>query len=145
METRFSFKNVSPAGYAAMVELEKFLAKATIQKNLMALIKIRASQINGCGFCIDMHATLARQSGETERRIYALSAWRELPFFSAEERAVLEMTEALTLVAQHQLPDAVYNEARRHFDEAALAEIIVAIATINAWNRIAIATRWLPE
>ena len=145
METRFSFEKVSPAAYAAMVELEKFLTKAGVKKSLLELIKVRASQINGCGFCIDIHTTIARQLGETERRLYALSAWRETPFFSAEERAALAVTEALTQVAQQQLPDEIYNEARRFFDETALTEIIMVIATINAWNRIAIATRWLPE
>jgi AhpD family alkylhydroperoxidase len=145
MEARFSFEKVSPAAYAAMVELEKFLAKAGVKKSLLELLKIRASQINGCGFCIDMHTRIARQLGETERRLYALSAWRETPFYSAEERAALAVTEALTQVARHQLPDEIYNEARRFFDETALTEIIMAIATINAWNRIAIATRWLPE
>ncbi|UHA73621.1 carboxymuconolactone decarboxylase family protein [Paenibacillus sp. 481] len=144
METRMNMERVNPKGYAAMLELEKYSASTSLDKSMKELIKIRASQINGCAFCIDMHTKDARKHGETEQRIYALNAWREVPFFSPEERAVLALTEAVTLVTQGHVPDDVYNEARRYFDETTTAEIIMAIVTINAWNRIAIATRKMP-
>ncbi|MFM1653313.1 carboxymuconolactone decarboxylase family protein [Brevibacillus sp. B_LB10_24] len=144
METRFQMEKVNPNGYAAMIGLEKYLQTASIDKKLKELIKIRASQINGCAFCIDMHTKDARKLGETERRIYALNAWRETPFFTPEERAVLALTEAVTLVTEGHVPDEVYSEVRRYFDETQTAELIMAIVTINAWNRIAISTRKMP-
>ncbi|EEM01800.1 Alkylhydroperoxidase AhpD core [Bacillus pseudomycoides] len=109
------------------------------------LIKIRASQINGCAYCIDIHTKDARKLGETEQRIYALNAWRETPFFTQEERAVLALTEAITLVAETHVPDEVYEEVRNFFEEEQIAEIIMQIVTINAWNRIGVSTRLMPE
>lgn len=144
METRFFMEKVNPKGYTAMLELEKYLMSTSIGKKLKELIKIRASQINGCAFCIDMHTKDARKIGETEQRIYALNAWRETPFFTPEERAVLALTEAITLVTEGHVPDDVYNDVRRYFDETKTAEIIMAIVTINAWNRIGISTRKMP-
>lgn len=144
MKTRFLMEKVNPQGYAAMAGLEKSVASSSIDPKLKELIKIRASQVNGCAFCIDMHTKDARKLGETEQRIYALNAWRETPFFTPSERAVLALTEAITLVTEEHVPDEVYEEVRSHFDEAATAEIIMAIVTINAWNRIAIATRKMP-
>ncbi|MBN3526576.1 carboxymuconolactone decarboxylase family protein [Paenibacillus apiarius] len=144
MDTRFKMEEVNPKGYAGMIELEKAQMSAGIDKRMKELIKIRASQINGCAFCIDMHTKDARKLGETEQRIYALNAWRETPFFTPEERAVLALTEAVTLITEGHVPDEVYKEARRYFDEKATAEIIMAIATINAWNRIAISSRKMP-
>lgn len=137
METRFFMEKANPKGYTAMLELEKYLMSTSIDKKLRELIKIRASQINGCAFCIDMHTKDARKIGETEQRIYALNAWRETPFFTPEERTVLALTEG-------HVADDVYNEVRRYFDETKTSEIIMAIVTINAWNRIAIATRKIP-
>ncbi|CEH28091.1 alkylhydroperoxidase [Aneurinibacillus migulanus] len=145
METRFFMEKVNPKGYTAMLELEKYLMSTSIDKKLKELIKIRASQINGCAFCIDMHTKDARKIGETEQRIYALNAWRETPFFTPEERAVLALTEAITLVTEGHVPDDVYNDVRRYFDETKTAEIIMAIVTINAWNRIGISTRKMPS
>lgn len=145
METRFLMGEVNPEGYKAMVNLEKYLMTTSINETLKELIKIRASQINGCAYCIDRHTKDARKLGETEQRIYALNAWRETPFFTQEERAVLALTEAITLVAETHVPDDVYEEARKYFEEKQIAEIIMQIATINAWNRIGVSTRLIPE
>ncbi|KRE48561.1 carboxymuconolactone decarboxylase family protein [Paenibacillus sp. Soil522] len=134
-----------PAAYQAMIGLEKFLDTTSISKQLKELIKIRASQINGCAYCIDMHTKDARALGETEQRIYALSAWRDTPFFTPAERAVLALTESVTVITKEHVPDAVYDEAARHFDSKQVGEIIMAIITINAWNRIAISTNMMPE
>ncbi|MBM7587326.1 AhpD family alkylhydroperoxidase [Bacillus pakistanensis] len=145
METRFNMGKVNPEGYKAMVGLEKYLMTTSMNESLKELIKIRASQINGCAYCIDLHTKEARERGETEQRIYALNAWRETPFFTKEERAVLALTEAITLVADTHVPDEVYEEVRTFFDEKQVAEIIMQIAAINAWNRIAVSTRLMPE
>ena len=110
----------------------------------MHLLKLRASQINGCAYCIDMHAIDARAAGETEQRLYALDAWRETPFFDERERAGLAWIEAVTLVSQSHVPDAVYEEARQHFSEKELVDLTYLASTINAWNRIAIAMRAVP-
>lgn len=144
MLSRLSMKLVNPEGYAAMSGLERYVAGTSLNANLKELIKIRASQINGCAFCIDMHTKDARRLGEAERRIYALNAWQESPFFTPVERSVLALTEAITLVAGTHVPDEVYNEVREHFDERETAEIMMCIVTINAWNRIAISTRMMP-
>lgn len=144
METRFLMEKVNPEGYRGMLELEKAQASSGIDPILKELIKIRASQLNGCAFCLNMHTKDARQNGETEQRIYALNAWREAPFFTEKERAVLALTEAVTRIGEHGLPDEIYNEVRTHFTEAETAELIMAAVTINAWNRIAIATRKMP-
>lgn len=144
METRFLMNKAAPGGYDAMLGLEKFVESSSIPKSLRELIKIRASQINSCAFCIDMHTKEARKLGETEQRIYALNAWRETPFFTAEERAVLALTEAVTLVADTHVPDDVYEDVRRFYDERQTAEIVMQIVTINAWNRIGVTTRLMP-
>ncbi|RNB89435.1 carboxymuconolactone decarboxylase family protein [Brevibacillus fluminis] len=144
MQTRFDMGKVSPEGYRAMIGLEQYVMNTSISKSLRELIKIRASQLNGCAFCIDMHTKEARSMGETEQRIYGLNAWQESPFYSPEERAVLGLTDAVTLLAQTHVPDDVYEEVRRYFDEKQTAEIIMQIVTINAWNRIAVSTRKLP-
>ncbi|GBG10550.1 alkylhydroperoxidase [Paenibacillus sp. MY03] len=140
MEQRMVLNEVNPAAYAAMTGLEKFLAGSSLDKTLKELVKIRASQINGCAFCLHMHATDARRNGETEIRIYTLNAWRETPYFTPAERAALALTEAVTLVAGNHVPDDVYAEAAEHFDQKQLSELLMAIVTINAWNRIAITT-----
>lgn len=145
MQSRLSMKSVNPDAYAAMSGLERYVTATTLDPRLKELIKIRASQINGCAFCIDMHTKDARKLGETEQRIYALNAWREAPFFTSAERSVLALTEAVTLVADTHVPDEVYNEVRVHFDEHQTAEIIMSIVTINAWNRIAVSTRMMPS
>jgi AhpD family alkylhydroperoxidase len=136
---------VVPEGYGIMVRLDRWVSEAGIDPGLYELIKIRASQINRCAFCIDMHTRDAREMGETEQRIYALSAWREAPFFSEKERAALGLTESVTLLSESGVPDEVWDEAERHFGERDLANLLMAIVTINAWNRIAASPRMLPK
>ena len=144
MESRMDMGKVDPAAFQAIMALEKYVQSSELDKKLIHLIKIRASQVNGCAFCIDMHTKDARKDGETEQRIYELNAWRETPFFSQEERAVLALTEEVTRVSENHVPDGVYAEAKRYFNDNQLAQIIMAIVTINSWNRIAITTRMLP-
>lgn len=143
MKTRIHIDKVEPAGYKAILGLEKFIESTPLTKTHKDLIKIRASQINGCAFCIDMHTKDARKAGETEQRIYALNAWRDTPFFSEEERAVLALTEEVTLISNH-VSDATYEQAAKVFDETYMAQVILAIITINAWNRIGITTNLIP-
>ncbi|NEP36826.1 carboxymuconolactone decarboxylase family protein [Moorena sp. SIO3B2] len=144
MEARWELKKVEPAAYLAMNSLENYVNKSGLDKTLIKLIKIRAFQLNKCAFCIDMHTKEARSNGETEQRIYVLNAWRETPFFSPEERAVLELTEAVTLISENQVPNSVYEEVSRYFSETEIAKLLMAIVTINAWNRIAITTKMIP-
>lgn len=144
MQTRFTMNKVNPAAYEAMFALERYVESTSIPKPLRELIKIRASQLNSCAFCIDMHTKEARRLGETEQRIYALNAWRETPFFTPEERAVLAFTEAVTLLADTHVPDDVYEEVRSYFDELQTSEILMQIVTINAWNRLGVSTRLMP-
>lgn len=143
MKERLDYASVSPAGLDAMRALERHLQRSAIGRCLFELVKIRASQLNGCAFCIDMHTKVARAHGETEQRIYALSAWRETPFFDERERTALAWTEALTHIGAG-VPDNIYDWVRRHFDEAQLVDLTYAIVAINGWNRIAIAFRKLP-
>ncbi|MDJ0694225.1 MAG: carboxymuconolactone decarboxylase family protein [Mastigocoleus sp. MO_167.B18] len=143
MQPRMEFE-VDSAAYGAMLQLEKYVRGCGIDAKLLELIKIRASQINGCAFCIDMHTKDARLYGETEQRIYALSAWRETPFFTAEERAVLNFTEAVTMISADHISDEIYDDVCRYFTQDEVANILMAIITINAWNRIAITTRVVP-
>lgn len=145
MNQRMQMGSVNPKGYQAMVELEKYVMSTSIDKRLLELIKIRTSQLNGCAYCINMHTRDARKLGETEQRIYALSAWRETPYFTAKERAVLALTESVTLIAQSHVPDEIYDEVTRYYDTHEVAEIIMAIVTINAWNRIGVSTRMIPQ
>ncbi|MFI9586643.1 carboxymuconolactone decarboxylase family protein [Streptomyces sp. NPDC052236] len=145
---RVALKKVTPQVSGAMGALHRAAVAAAIdakiEPELLELIRIRASQLNGCAFCLDMHTKDARAQGETEQRVYALNAWRETPFFTERERAALALTEAVTLVHDGQVPDAVYREAAEVFDEAQLAALIWAATVINAYNRIAIATRMAP-
>lgn len=145
METRMQWKTVDPEAYKAMSALETYVRNSGLDKKLMELVKIRASQINGCAFCLDMHAFDARKHGETEQRLYTLAGWRDAPFFTDRERAALALTEAITLVSATHVPDDVYNEAARHFSERELLQLIMLIVTINGWNRIVITTRTLPQ
>jgi AhpD family alkylhydroperoxidase len=133
----------APDAMKAMAALESYVANCGLERSLIELVKTRASQINGCAFCLHMHTRDARAQGETEERLYLLDAWRESPLYSDRERAALGWTEAVTLVSQTHVPDAVFEEARRHFDEAELAKLTLLIATINAWNRLAISFRSL--
>ncbi|NPC94883.1 carboxymuconolactone decarboxylase family protein [Bacillus sp. WMMC1349] len=145
MKTRFLMEKVNPQGYAGMLELEKAQRSSSIDPILKELIKVRASQLNGCAFCLNMHTKDARKNGETEQRLYALNAWREAPFYTEEERAVLAMTEAITCIADQGLPDDVYQKVRQFFSETETAELIMAAITINAWNRIAMTTLKMPS
>jgi AhpD family alkylhydroperoxidase len=144
MEPRLNPQKVSPAAYHAMSTLEVFVRKSKLEPSLLELVKMRASQINGCAYCIDMHSKDARAEGESEQRLYALNAWRETPFFTDRERAALAWTEAVTLVSEGHVPDAVYEEAKAHFSEEELVNLTMAIVTINGWNRLAIAFRAVP-
>jgi AhpD family alkylhydroperoxidase len=143
MKERIEYDKVSPGGYQAMLALEKHLAQCSIDAKLQNLIKLRASQINGCAYCIDMHWKDARASGESELRLYALDAWREYPDYTDRERAALSWTESLTRLVD-RVPDAIYESARKHFSEAELADLTYAVVTINAWNRISISMRSVP-
>jgi AhpD family alkylhydroperoxidase len=144
MEPRIAYNKYSPDALHAMFALEKHLKSSTIEEKLLHLIKLRASQINGCAYCIDMHSIDARAIGDTEQRLYALSAWRETPFFTPRERAALAWTEALTLVSQNHVPDELYEATRKEFSENEIVDLTYAVATINAWNRLAIAMRAVP-
>jgi AhpD family alkylhydroperoxidase len=145
MQTRINAQKVSPAAYKAMLNLEMYIRQSSgLEHSLIGLIKTRASQINGCAFCIDMHTKDARAAGETEQRLYALNAWRETPFYTDRERAALAWTEAITLIADGHAPDDVYEEVRQRFTEEELVNLTLAIVTINGWNRLSIAFRALP-
>jgi AhpD family alkylhydroperoxidase len=143
MSTRIRIDKAEPEGYKAILGLEKFIEGTSLTKTHKDLIKIRASQINGCAFCIDMHTKDARKAGETEQRIFMLNAWRDAPFYSEEEQAILALTEEVTLISNH-VSDATYEQAAKVLDEKYLAQVILAIITINAWNRIGIATKLIP-
>jgi AhpD family alkylhydroperoxidase len=144
MEHRLNPYKASPKGYQAMVVLENFVANCGLERPLLELIKMRASQINGCAYCLDMHSKDARALGESERRLYLLNAWREAPFYSERERAALEWAEAVTLVAETHVPDDVYASVSKQFSDEELANLTLAIATINSWNRLSIAFRSEP-
>lgn len=144
MENRISIKQIEPDAYKAMLALENYLKTSKVSSTHKELIKIRASQINGCAFCINMHTKEARQNGETEQRIYLLNAWRECDLFTDEEKALLALTEEVTLI-QNGVSDETYRLAAKFFDEHYLAQIIIVIVTINAWNRISVTSRTQPE
>ena len=141
MEARLEYARKSPAGYRAYLALNQFVQECGLEHSLLELVKIRASQLNGCAFCLDMHTLDARAAGETEQRLHLLAAWREAPFYSDRERAALAWTEAVTLVSETRVPDDVFQEARRHFSEEELVNLTWAVVTINGWNRVAIAFR----
>jgi AhpD family alkylhydroperoxidase len=144
MEGRLEIQKVAPQAYRAMLGLESYVKNARLEPTLLELVKIRASQINGCAYCLDMHTKNARANGESEQRLYALNAWRETPFFTERERAALAWTESLTLISQDHAPDEVYEEARRHFTEEEIVNLSMAIVAINGWNRILIGFRAVP-
>jgi AhpD family alkylhydroperoxidase len=144
MKERISYATVSPDAIKAMRELEKYVASSGLERNLYELVKTRASQINGCAYCLDMHTKDARKAGETEQRLYALSAWRETPFYTDRERAALEWTEALTLISENNVPDSLYESVHKHFDENEMVALSMAIVAINGWNRLAIGFRTVP-
>jgi AhpD family alkylhydroperoxidase len=136
---------VSPAAYQAMLGLEMFVRKQSkLEPALIQLVKMRASQINGCAYCIDMHSKDARAEGEAEQCLYALSAWEDTPFFTGRERAALALTEAITLIRDSHDPDAVYENAKKNLSEEELVNLTLAIITINGWNRLSITFRSVP-
>jgi AhpD family alkylhydroperoxidase len=138
---RMNYVRVAPGIYHAMRGLEQYLAGSGLEPALLHLVRLRASQVNGCAYCIDMHWKDLRALGETEQRLYSLDAWRECPWYSDRERAALAWTEAVTLVAATHVPDAVYAEARAALGEKELADLTLAVVAINGWNRLAIAAR----
>lgn len=141
MENRINLSKVAPAAYEAMIGLEKFMAQSGLDKGLYELIKLRASQINGCAYCINMHTRDAMKMGETAQRLFLLDAWRETELYTDKEKAVLALTESMTLIAQNHVPDEIYQAAAKQLSEKELAAVIMAIVTINGWNRIAISGR----
>jgi AhpD family alkylhydroperoxidase len=141
MEPRLDYFKHAPGARAAMWALEKYARESGLEAPLLELVRLRASQINGCAYCIDMHTKDARAQGEAEQRLYALSVWREGPFFTSRERAALEWTEAVTEIATSHAPDAVYERARTEFTTTELVNLTMAIIAINGWNRLAIAFR----
>jgi AhpD family alkylhydroperoxidase len=145
MQQRLDANRIAPDGYKAMSGLQAYVNGCGLEASLLELVKIRASQINGCAFCIAMHTQDARKLGESDDRMHLLNAWEEAPVYTPRERAALAWTEAVTLVTEGHVPDAVYEEARKHFSEKELVDLTYAVMTINAWNRIAIAFRKQPR
>ena len=144
MKPRFDLLHVSPGLIHAMLALERQVQKAGLDGKLLDLVRMRASQINGCAYCLDMHSKDARANGETEQRLYGLNAWRETPYYSARERAALEWTESLTLVSDTGVPDDVYERVRQQFSEDELVHLSLAVVAINGWNRLNVAARTVP-
>lgn len=144
MQPRIDARNASPEALNAMLGLERFLHSCGLPANLLHLLKLRVSQLNGCAYCIDMHSKDLRAAGETEQRLYLLDAWREAPFYSERERAALAWAEAVTQVTEGHVPDAVYQQARSQFSEPELVNLTLAVVTINGWNRLSIAFRAVP-
>lgn len=145
MPSRINLNRVAPQGYEAMLALQAYVNQCGLEQPLMELVKIRASQLNGCAFCIDMHTRDALKHGISQQRMHLLNAWREAPLYSERERAALAWTEALTFIAEGHAADEVYQQVRQQFSDKELADLSFAIATINAWNRLAIAMRTPPR
>ena len=141
---RIAVEKLVPAASRALNALDEAVRKSRIEAGLLDLVRLRASQINGCAYCVDVHSRDALAAGETERRVFALTVWRETPFFTARQRAALELTEAMTRLADHPVPDDVVDRAAAHFSERELAELIWAITVINAWNRLGATARPWP-
>jgi len=144
VEQRLDVAKVAPAAGRAMFALEKFVRESGLETSLLELMRLRASQINGCAYCIDMHTKDARAGGETEQRLYTLSVWRETPFFTGRERAALEWTEAVTDITRNDVPDDLYIRVRKEFNEGELVNLTMAVIAINGWNRLAIPFRVVP-
>lgn len=144
MSSRLTHVEAGAGAYQAMLQLEHYVQNCGLEDSLLNLIKTRASQLNGCAYCLDMHTKDARAVGENEQRLYLLPAWREAPFYSERERAALEWTEAVTLIAEDHVPDEVYAAVHPHFSDEELVNLTLAISTINAWNRFAISFRSEP-
>lgn len=144
MTARLDYRALAGEGVAKIGQIEQYLSTGAIERSLRELVKLRASQINGCAFCIDMHTKDARANGETEQRLYGLTAWRETPFYSERERAALAWTEALTLISTNDVADELYEATREWFDEREIVDLTLAIIAINSWNRLAISFRTPP-
>ena len=144
MRARLNYAKAAPGVYDAMDALDRYLQDCGLERSLLLLVQLRASQINGCAYCLDMHWKDLRAIGETEHRLYSLDAWRECPYYTVKERAALAWTEAVTLLADGHVSDAVYEQARSHLSERELSDLTLAIAAINAWNRLSIAARLVP-
>lgn len=144
MQPRFNYTEANPAALEAMMALEKFARSSGIDRGLYELIKLRASQINGCSFCIDMHAKDLLNQGESLDRLLLLTAWREAPVYTEKERAALELTECVTRISEGGVPDHVYESVRAHFSEKEYVDLVMAINVINCWNRLAISTGMFP-
>lgn len=144
MKARMNYAKAAPVLSNAMNALENYIDNCGIEPGLQDLMKLRASQLNGCAYCIDMHTLDARARGETEQRLYSLSAWQDTPFYSERERAALLWTEKVTLIAVDHVPNEVYEQVRQHFSEQELANLTMILATINAWNRLCISFRSVP-
>lgn len=144
MTARINFRSVQPNALQAMLALQSYVNHSALEPRLLELVKMRASQLNGCAYCLDMHSKDARAHGESEQRLYLLDAWREAPFYSERERAALEWTEAVTRIGDGHVPDAVYLAVRVHFSEQELVDLTIAVIAINGWNRLSIAFRSMP-
>lgn len=141
---RIRYSKIAPRGVEILHDLENYIKSSGLEPSLLELVRIRASQINNCAYCIDMHTKDARTRGESEQRLYGLSAWHESPFYNERERSALAWTEAVTRVDEDQVPDAIYEKARMYFDEKELADLTFAVIAINSWNRLAISFRTMP-
>jgi AhpD family alkylhydroperoxidase len=144
MEARLDYRKASPSAAKAMLDLQTYVRKCGLDRSLVELLCLRASQINGCAWCIDMHTKELRAAGETEQRLYLLSAWREAPLYDERERAALAWTEAVTRIAEGEVPDEIYQAARAQFSEKELVDLTLAIIAINGWNRLNVAFRTVP-
>ena len=144
MQPRLNYDRVAPGALRAMYSLQKYVEECGLERSLLGLVKLRASQINGCAYCIDMHTKDARAEDETEQRLYALNAWRETPFYTERERAALDWTEAVTLIAEGHVPDEVFERVRVHFSDEELTNLTTAVVAINGWNRLCISFRAVP-
>jgi len=144
MKPRLNYAKAAPGVYDAMDGLDQYLAECGLERRLILLVQLRASQINGCAYCLDMHWKDLRAIGEGEQRLYSLDAWRECPYYTDRERAALAWTEAVTLIHDGQAPDAVFDQVRPHFSEKDLSDLTLAVAAINAWNRLSISARLVP-
>jgi AhpD family alkylhydroperoxidase len=144
MKQRLDFYRANPNAIKALLALDEQISKSSLEKSLAELVRLRASQINGCAFCVDMHANDARTGGETDRRLAAVVVWRETPFFTDRERAALEWAEAITLVSLDHVPDVVWEAVKPHFSDEEIVELTLLVSAVNSWNRLAIAFRKMP-
>ncbi|HET8886694.1 MAG TPA: carboxymuconolactone decarboxylase family protein [Salinimicrobium sp.] len=144
MKQRIDYQKIAPEALKGMLQLEKYIANSGLETSLLELVKLRASQINGCAFCIDMHTKDAREMGETEQRLYTLSVWHETDFFGKREEAALAWTEALTLIHNNDVPDALFEKVKKAFSDVEIVALTTAINAINNWNRLAISFRKVP-